>query len=263
MLAGLNPDLTHSTAESYTAGVVYSPHFVPGLTFTVDYFRTLQQQIVGTLGGARILSSVNALGPASPYANLVAFNNFPGQPGARPVTAPQQLFGNLVAVFYIDNLLNLGAAHDEGLDMSAHYTMDLKTFGEFELGVNAIVYTEYEIKNAPTDNYSNILGLDGPEGFGIIPDYKLTFLGEYRWQGFTASLIANYIPKVYNSVGHDPAGEDFRTFQKVEDYVEFDGRLSYTFVRNEMPGAPAPESKDSKSMRDGKNAAPPQWLGQP
>jgi iron complex outermembrane recepter protein len=254
--SGSNPNLVPSTAESYTAGIVYSPSFVPGLTITADYFRTLQQQIVSTLGGELILTSVNNLGPASPYASLVAFNNFPGLTGSRPVTAPGQLFQNLVSVFYIDNLRNLGAQHAEGFDLSAHYTLDLKTFGQLELGVNAIVFTEYEAKILPSDQYYNLLGLDQSESLGGLPDYKLTFLTEYRWQGFSASLIANYIPKMYNANGQDPVGSDFHTFQKIGDYLEFDGRLSYTFVRNEMPGAPAPEPKDSKSMRDGKNTAP-------
>ncbi len=261
VLGGSNPNLIPSTAESYTAGFVYSPSYVPGLVISVDYFRTLQQQIVGTLGGQLILSSVNTLGPASPYASLVAFNAFPGQTGARPVTGPQQLIGNLVAVFYIDNLRNLGAAHDEGLDMSAHYTIDLKTFGQLELGANAIVYTEYEAKVLPTDNYYNLLGIDGAEGVGVLPRYKLTFLSEYRWQGFTASLVANYIPKVYNALGRDPVNENYRRFQSIQDYATFDGRISYTFIRNEMPGATVPEPKDSKSMRDAKNAAPPPVAG--
>jgi outer membrane receptor protein involved in Fe transport len=167
------------------------------------------------------------------------------------------LQGNLSSVFIIDNLRNLGALHNEGLDLSAHYTIDLRTFGQFELGVNAIVYTEYEARTLPTTPYYNLLGLDNIELLGIIPDYKLTFLGEYRWNGFTASLIANYIPKVYNAVGADPENQDFRTFQQIQDYVTFDGRLQYTFVREAQAGAAAaPEPKDSKSMRDGKNAAP-------
>lgn len=254
--AATNTALNPSTAETYTAGVVYSPSYVPGLTVSVDYFRTLQEGIIAGLGGVTIITSVNTFGPASPYANLVAFNNFPGQPGAVPVTAPQQLAGNLASVFINDQLRNLGALHDEGFDLSARYTLDLRTFGQFELGVNAIVYTQYEAKTTPFSNYFNLLGTDGTEAIGIIPDYKLTFLGEYRWQGLTASIIANYIPKVYNANGLDLETNDFRTFQKIQDYIQFDGRLQYTFVRNEMPGTPAPEPKDSKSMRDGKNAAP-------
>ena len=137
--------------------------------------------------------------------------------------------------------------------------MDLRTFGQFEFGVNAIVFTQYEFKTAPNSAYYNLLGTDGAEAVGAIPDYKITLLGEYRWQGFSASIIANYIPKMYNAVAGSLELENFRTFQKIQDYIEFDGRLQYTFVRNELPGAPAPEPKDSKSMRDnkgGKTVAP-------
>ncbi len=256
--AATNTALVPSTAESYSAGFVYSPSFAPGLVITADYFRTLQQGIVAGFGGNLIIQSVNKLGPASPFADRVAFNNFPGQPGAVPVTAPNELFGNLASVFINDQLQNIAALHNEGVDISAHYTVDLKTFGQFELGINAIVYTQYEAKTFPSTNYFNLLGLDGAEAVGAIPDYKLTFLGEYRWQGFTASLIANYIPKLYNALGGDPETQDFRTFQQIQDYVVFDGRLQYTFVR-EAPAssaAAAPEPKDSKSMREGKNAAP-------
>jgi iron complex outermembrane recepter protein len=253
-----NPNLIPSTAESYSAGFVYSPSFLPGLTITADYFRTLQQGIVAGRGAFLILTSVDQLGTASPFANLVAFNNFPGLPGSTPVTGPGQIKNNLNQTFYVDQLQNLAAAHEEGVDMSLHYTMDLKTFGQFELGVNAIVYTEAELKTAPQSHYYNILGTDGAELVGATPDYKLTFLSEYRWNGFSASLLANYIPKMYNAVAGSLELQDFRTFQQIQDYITFDGRLQYTFVRNEVPGATAtaPEPKDSKGMRDGKNLAP-------
>ena len=173
VLAGSNPNLVPSKAESYTGGIVYSPHQIPGLTVSVDYFRTLQLEIVGTIdinGGATILTSVNDLGPASPYASLVAFNNFPGFPGARPVTAPGQLFGNLASVFYINTAANIGATHVEGLDMSAHYNLDLKNYGQAEFGVNAVWFTLSELKRAPNAHYYNIAGLEFPDGGGGNPD---------------------------------------------------------------------------------------------
>jgi len=209
-------------------------------------------------GAFLILTSVDQLGAASPFANLVAFNNFPGLPGSTPVTAPGQVRNNLNQTFYVDQLQNLGAEHVEGVDMSLHYTIDLRTFGQFELGVNAIVYTEAELKTAPNSHYYNFLGTDGAEGVGAAPDYKLTFLGEYRWQGFTASLIANYIPKMYNAVAGSLELQDFRTFQQIQDYWDFDARVQYTFIREAQAGAAAaaPEPKDAKGMRDGKNAAP-------
>jgi iron complex outermembrane receptor protein len=253
VIAGSNPALTPATAQNFSAGFVYSPSFVPGLVITADYFRTLEQNIPSFLGGATILTSADNFGT---FTNLVALNNFPGQPGSVAITGPGQVRENINRTFYIDVLQNIGAQHNEGVDVSVHYTHDLRQFGEFEVGVNSIIYTEYEAKVLPTDEYYNLLNTDDAELVGIVPRYKLTFLGEYRWQGFSGSLIANYIPQVYSAVGHSLIFQSYRHFQPIQDYVQFDGRLSYTFVRNELPAAPAPEPKDSKSMRDTKNAAP-------
>ena len=251
-LGGSNPDLIPSTAQAITAGLVYSPKFIPGLTISADYFRTLQQLIAGTVGSVAIINSVEALGPGSPYANLVAFNNFPGRPGARPVTAPGQLNGNLASTFVINNLLNIGAVSIEGWDLSARYNMDLRTWGQLELGINAVVFNRYDIKTTPQSSYYTILGTDNIEGVGAVPDYKLTFLLEYRLGGLTYSANANYIPEMLNSVGRDPETEDISTFDPIEDYFAVNMRLSYEFGKGYVePTAPVTESKDGKNTVPG------------
>lgn len=251
---GSNPDLIPSKAESYTAGAVYSPSFIPGLTISADYFRTLQQQIAGVLGGPLIINSVENLGPASPYANLIAFGNYPGRPGAQPITAPHQLAGNLGTAFYIDNLLNIGAARVEGFDLSARYNLDLQKAGQVEVGINAVLFTRSDLKTTPFSHYYNINGLDFPEIFGANPEYKLNFLAEYRFQGATLSLNANYIPELLNAVGNNPENDDQSTYATIEDYFTVDGRLSYTFKGRTTPG-PIVDAKDAKDRMDAKNSA--------
>ena len=255
---GSNPALVPSTAQAITAGMVYSPKFIPGLTISADYFRTLQQLIVSPLGSATIIQSVEALGPGSPYASLVAFNNFPGQPGARPVTAPGQLNGNLASVFVVDTNRNIGATSIEGWDLSARYNMDLRTWGQLELGINAVVFSRYDQKQTPQDHYFNLQGLDFTEGGGAAPDYKLTFLLEYRWGGLTYSANANYIPELLNAVGRDPTSEDQSTFDPIKDYFAVNMRLSYEFGKGYVePTAPVTESKDGKNTVPG--AATTSW----
>ena len=255
---GSNPALVPSTAQAITAGMVYSPKFIPGLTISADYFRTLQQLIVSPLGSATIIQSVEALGPGSPYASLVAFNNFPGQPGARPVTAPGQLNGNLASVFVVDTNRNIGATSIEGWDLSARYNMDLRTWGQLEFGINAVVFTRYDIKTTPQSHYYNYQSLDNIEGIGAVPDYKLTFLLEYRLGGLTYSANANYIPQLLNAVGRDPENEDQSTFEKIDDYFAVNMRLSYEFGKGYVePTAPVTESKDGKNTVPG--AATTSW----
>jgi iron complex outermembrane recepter protein len=256
--SGANPALVPSTAQAITAGMVYSPKFIPGLTISADYFRTLQQLIVSTLGSTLILTSVEALGPGSPYANLVAFNAFPGQPNAHPVTAPHQLDGNLASVFVLDTNRNIGAISIEGWDLSARYNMDLRTWGQLELGINAVIFTRYDQKQTPQSHYFNIQNLDFPEGGGAVPDYKLTFLLEYRLGGLTYSANANYIPEMLNAVGRDPSSEDQSTFDPIKDYFAVNMRLSYEFGKGYVePTAPVTESKDGKNTVPG--AATTSW----
>ena len=119
------------------------------------------------------------------------------------------------------------------------------------MGINAVVFTKYDLKTSPNSAYYNVLGLDFPELAGGNPDYKLTFLAEYRIMGFTLSLNANYIPELLNAVGTNPEEDDQALFPAIDDYFAVDGRLSYTFKGRSMAAAAA----EGKSMVDPKGGA--------
>ena len=260
ILTGSNLDLVSSTAESYSAGIVYRPDCIPGLTVSADYFRTLQQQIPGVLGATIILESVEALGPASPYASRIAFNNFPGQPGSKPVTAPHQLAGNLASVYVNDTLINIAARHIEGIDFGANYDWDLHRYGQAQLGVNAVMFTLNETKTYPQSAYYNINGLDFAEGDGANPNYKINALARYSYEGASAAINMNYLPGLDNAQGRDPEYEDQFSFMRIGDYLTFDMRLQYEFRAKPEVAAPSSsqEAKDSKGIVAGANgvAAP-------
>lgn len=249
---GSNPNLEPATSESYTAGIIYSPSYVPGLTVSVDYFRVLEQKIVGTIGGTTILNDVNNLGSASIYYPQVHLNSFNG-----PLTdpAPFSLIDNLASVFYTDTNVNIGAQRIEGFDASVRYNLDLQRFGQLELGASSVVFTKQDVRRLPTTPYYNISGLVGTEFFvGASPDYKVTFFAEYRFSGASLGFNANYIPELKNTVGLDPETTDQSTLTDVEDYITVDGRLSYTF-KGRTVAAAATDTKDAKSMVDSKGAA--------
>ncbi len=243
-----NPDLVPSKAESYTAGLVYSPHFIPGLTLSADFFRTWQSEIVSTVGGNIILPNVDKLGPASIYASQVALNNFPGQPGSKPITAPGQLNNNLVSVYYLDPNVNIGGAVVEGFDYSANYNLDLKKYGQAQFGVNAVMFTQSVQKTTPHTNYFNVNGLDQSEGLGANPEYRITALTRYIYENASLAVNMNYIPGLSNAQGADPSTDDQFTYQKIGDYLTFDGRLQYDF-KAKPQAAPAGYSKDAKDSK--------------
>jgi iron complex outermembrane receptor protein len=266
VLATSNPNLIPSTAQNWTGGLVYSPSWIPGrLTIRGDFFWTLQQNIVSTLPASLILNSVNNLGPASPYANLVNFGAFPGH-GGSPVTAPFQLVGNMASVYYINSPRNLGAQRIEGWDLEASYDMDLQqmfgwNLGAVTLDVKSTIFMENDLKSQAINNYYNINGLVGDEGFGADPEYSIVGTFEHRIHlgpgDFRLDLIGHYIPAMKNELTGDPETGDQNTFLTVQSYFTLDGQLSYMFNFPAAEGAAqAPAMKDGKSVADKKAVVP-------
>lgn len=248
VLAGSNPNLIPATAESYTAGLVYSPHFVPGLTVTGDFFKTLYQGIVGAIPDQTIVSSIDNLGPASPYAAQGAFFNFPGRAGAQPITAPGQLFNNTINFFFTNLQQNLGAARETGFDFSIRYLWDLKAWGQLEVGANAVYFLSQDFKNFPNSDFYTINGAIGDENFGANPVYSVTWLGEYRVMGFTLSVNGRYLPPMFSETAGDISTGKLEDLPQAGAYMQWDGRLAYEFKRTPQPIA-APMGKDAKDSK--------------
>jgi outer membrane receptor protein involved in Fe transport len=112
---GGNPNLTPEIADTYTAGVVYQPDFIPGLNISVDYFDIKLDKRIGTIGANLIITNcVNTLNPF--YCNLVhrdANNSI--------WLSPQG--------FVTDTTLNTGGLKTDGIDINGGYRTDLSTFG--------------------------------------------------------------------------------------------------------------------------------------
>jgi outer membrane receptor protein involved in Fe transport len=57
VLSGSNPALEAEKADTYTIGAVFTPRFVPGLSFTVDYYDITVNDVIATLGAQAIANS--------------------------------------------------------------------------------------------------------------------------------------------------------------------------------------------------------------
>lgn len=57
VLQGGNPLLSEETSNSYTLGAVIQPHFVPGFTFTVDYYDITVKKVIANLSPQAILNN--------------------------------------------------------------------------------------------------------------------------------------------------------------------------------------------------------------
>ena len=112
---GGNPNLKPETADTYTAGVVWQPSFIPGLNISADFFDIKVDQFISGLGANLILTQcVNTASPT--YCSLVHRD------------ANGSLF--LSNQGYVqDTTLNTGSLKTTGVDVNGAYRTDLSAIG--------------------------------------------------------------------------------------------------------------------------------------
>ena len=274
---GANTRLGYVRADTYTAGVVISPRQVPGLTLSGDFFHAEETAGIGQVPDVEIITSVNKLGPASPYAGLVHKGSFSGP----EVTAPGQLEGNLPLYYINDSLTNVGGAQRlGGVDFSARYTRGFGAAGSLGIGIDGTYYLQYKIQSFRASKFYDVIGYYDGLANEVQP-YHLTPQVSYSRGGFTASAIGNYIPPVRDAHnvdidptpgqgGLDPdkpgsikasqqatnaAGTRFVDYlPKIRDYFTIDLLFSYEF--RSVP-APKEDKGDGPTPEKGFGAGVP------
>ena len=266
---GSNPDLGNTRADTYTAGIVVTPHWVEGLTMNVDFFHVAEHGVVGAIGATTIISSVDALGAASPFASLVHLGGFTGPTGTYlPTLYPGHfLAGNVPEYSVISNNINAGGQQIGGLDFGIHYTRDFGPFGQASVGCDGTYYLQFKTQLLPTTNYFNVIGFyTGGAELGSttgseIPQFHLTPAITYKWGGFTVAGLGNYDPPVRDAASYDldptPGLGGYNPdknheLPKIRDFYTIDLLVSYEFGLKK-PGmeAPTPSPKEGKDGKGG------------
>jgi len=70
--SGGNPALVPEVSRTYTAGIVYTPSYIPGLTASVDFYNINMKNLITSISGSntQIQTVCNASGGTSPYCAL-------------------------------------------------------------------------------------------------------------------------------------------------------------------------------------------------
>ena len=117
-LTGGNPNLTPEKADTYTAGVVFTPTFIRNFSLTADYFNIKVKNQIGIIGADQIL--LQCLNNGQLCGNIV-----------------RDQFGSLYrtpAGYVIDTNLNAGSLQTEGIDFGANYSRE---FGFGRVGIDS------------------------------------------------------------------------------------------------------------------------------
>ena len=231
---GSNPDLKPSTSTTWTAGFVYSPKRIGNLTFTVDYYQTVQKGEVGFLDQGTIIQSVENLGAASPYAGNIHFG---GPTGPGPTgNAPGQISDKPLSDVYIDTpYINLGSTAIKGVDASAEYQVRTATLGEFQYVLEAVLYSSYLIQILPTQDYFQYAGTASGNAFanavGTIPRWRIYSTLDWKFHGFDTLLGYTFIPTVLD-IGSGGFGASPPV--RIPSYQQLDAGLGYSFSALKM-----------------------------
>ncbi len=260
---GGNVALTPETTESYTAGIVITPRFLPGFTATADFYQLFTRnvilgaddfaQLALTTNGNFLLNNPGAPFASAPFANLIQRNPNPG-----------------FEVTSIDSVSqNAGKRLVNGLDVTAAYQIPTTNWGTFTLSTGYNYFFTWKAEPVPGIGTTNFLGdyNNGtlPLAPGALPYHKGFLRGEHQWKGFDFVATMNYISSFNDDgafvtrVGATPVavvgGTDtfpqYNVYRRVTDYITLDMQLSYEFVKPAVePIIPSGKdfSKDGKSM---------------
>jgi outer membrane receptor protein involved in Fe transport len=133
-LGGGNPNLKAETANTYTYGVVVTPHWIPRLSLSADYYNIRISGLVEAgLGGAT--SELTGCAKTLNAAQCSLIHRDP---------ATGELFG----AGYVSTLnTNNGFVQTKGIDAAANYTIPINKFGRVDLKLTG-TYTAHYVQES-------------------------------------------------------------------------------------------------------------------
>lgn len=135
--------------KSFDFGAVYSPHFLPGFSASVDFWRIDLNNVITGVGAQTVLDLCFA--GVSAYCPLIT--RFPAGSAA-----PGQISRINTPT------ANLGRIDVKGTDLIARYQLPAFAFGRFTLDLHATYMSQYKIQTAPGVNGNRVLNGVGVMG---------------------------------------------------------------------------------------------------
>jgi iron complex outermembrane recepter protein len=237
-----NPLLRPETAYEWSAGVVYSPKWLKGLTLSVDYWNISLRSIPALLGAQFIIDNENVL---------------PGLVQRAPTSIPGEL-GPITLV--IDPRFNVAGVDLDGIDYEAIYILHSTIFrgpdwGRLTFTVNGTYLNKFDLTVTPGAPAINLAGQFLPASFtitGSLPRNRAYF--SLFWEGPADSWLGGFdvVATVhYTGQYHDAVDLDLVHGQGrlVREWITLDLIASYAF--NLPPPGPAEVPGFAKD--DGKN----------
>ena len=231
-----NPNLQPEDSRSFTAGFVYTPKFVQGLTITVDLFDIESK-------GRVIIPSIPSVIDRS-----VAGQSLPLERVTRDAN------GEIVSIELAYQ--NAGSQKARGVDFGVQYQKETQ-FGVFTWLTQATYVDSFQFAEVPTDTEVELRS-------GVLPGFlsdesylkwRANSRLDWAWHGFDLSTTVHYLDG-FHEILHlgRPAFPDSKHEHYVKQTWFFDVQASYNFVFvPPLETAPVPGYSKNAASSDGKS----------
>ena len=237
-----NPDLLNEAADSWTAGIVWSPTFIDGLTLAIDYNEIKLQDQILALSAAGILTAcyddpgfnLNDPDNGNAYCSLITRRPGPYDAQTNPTAGH---FDPFRLAYANGEFINFNAWTGE-----AAYRWDAGRAGVFNFSANGILRTRHEVKNTPVDVIDDLVGeLSFPrQQYRFATAWKKGKLGAHAGMRYTSSVMLD-----------DTETVEARDPLSIPGYRLFNAGLSYEV----LPGATLRFNVDNLTDQEPEGAA--------
>jgi outer membrane receptor protein involved in Fe transport len=218
--SGGNPDLKEETSDSLTVGLVWQPNFLPGFSFSADYFDIDIDDVITAPTAQQIMDACyDAVDISNQFCSLFQRWGAAGGPGfdsTAPASAqlvdPQAPYA-LVNGSLQQTLLNYASSTARGIDFELGYSHDVGSLGNLS---TRLVYTrmlqidDYLDPANPTRPDQVLYELGDPKNaFNWNTDLKTgKFLFSYQLR-YIGRQVINFAEDVFEVGGRPPNNEDY------------------------------------------------------
>jgi outer membrane receptor protein involved in Fe transport len=208
IVSGGNPKLKAETSDSWTLGGVYTPHFLPGLSVSVDYYNITVNKVIAAVDAQTIADQCyDSPSLSNPFCSL--FQRAGPGGGPKGEIEHQILEGSL-----LQSTLNFAKLKARGIDVDVAYRHN---FGRVQLtshGIYTHVLQRSDYLDPTNPNFEDrVLGElgDPKDNFNWTTDVKVgKITGSYEMRFISHMYLTGSEAENYESVnGLPPQNTDY------------------------------------------------------
>ena len=222
IFSGGNPNIAPEEADTYTAGVVVQPPFIPGLSVSADWYMVEISDAIATVGVNEVPRRCFRENDPT-FCNLVTID-------------PTQ---NDKIILVGNQFVNVAQSKVEGIDAEIGYRTGTNLFGADDESLSARLFMTWLLNRTDTGATGTVTRFDGLTGIapdtgaqGLFPKFKATGNLTYRAGPFSLFLQGRLIGKGSKTylISGAPAVEGVNIEDNTTPSVFYaDLRLAYEF----------------------------------